>query len=64
MKKLVLLLAVATFIGFAFTNPNEENSYKIDKENSSIAWKGYKVTGSHQGTIALQNGELKFKKGV
>ena len=32
MKKLVLLLAVAAFIGFAFTNPTEVKSYKIDKE--------------------------------
>lgn len=64
MKKLVLLLAVAAFIGFAFTNPTEVKSYKIDKEKSSIAWKAYKVTGSHEGTIALQDGELKFEKGV
>lgn len=64
MKNLVFLLAVTAFVGFAFTNPNEDNSYTVDKVNSTLVWKAYKVTGSHEGTIALQNGELKFKKGV
>ena len=64
MKNLVFLLAVTAFVGFAFTNPNEENSYSVDKVNSTLTWKAYKVTGSHEGTIALQDGELKFKKGV
>jgi len=64
MKNLVFLVAVVAFIGFAFTNPNEENSYKVDKENSTLVWKAYKVTGSHAGTITLSEGELKFKKGV
>jgi polyisoprenoid-binding protein YceI len=63
MKKLVFLLAVATFIGFAFTNPNESATYQVDKEKSTINWKGYKVTGSHEGTIEMKNGELNFKKG-
>lgn len=64
MKKLLLSLAVATLVGFAFTNPNESVTYKVDNAKSAIAWKGYKVTGSHTGTITLKNGELNFKKGV
>ena len=36
----------------------------MDKTNSSIVWKAYKVTGSHTGTIVLKDGELQFKKGV
>jgi polyisoprenoid-binding protein YceI len=63
MKKLVLLFAIATFLGFAFTNPNEAVSYEIDNVKSTVVWKGYKVTGSQTGTIALKNGELIFKKG-
>ena len=63
MKNLVFLLAVAAFVGFAFTNSNDVATHEIDKTNSQIIWKGYKVTGSHTGTIDLQNGELKFKKG-
>ena len=63
MKNLVLTLTVAVFIGFAFTNPNETATYTVDNVSSSVVWKGYKVTGSHTGTIAIKSGELDFKKG-
>ncbi|UZO82529.1 YceI family protein [Aquimarina sp. ERC-38] len=32
----------------------------IDVKNSKVVWKGYKVTGSHEGTIAIQSGSLEF----
>ena len=32
--------------------------------NSNILWKGYKVTGSHEGTIALKSGNLIFDHNV
>ncbi|MEJ4086937.1 YceI family protein [Galbibacter orientalis] len=41
----------------SFTEPDTK---KVDTEKSEITWKGYKVTGSHEGTIALESGELKF----
>lgn len=31
-----------------------------DVSKSEIIWKGYKVTGSHEGTIQLKSGDLKF----
>jgi len=33
----------------------------IKTEKSIITWKGYKVTGSHQGTINIKQGSLTFK---
>ena len=33
---------------------------KVDIKNSIIKWIGYKVTGQHEGTITLRNGELSF----
>ena len=33
---------------------------KVDIKNSIIKWIGYKVTGQHEGTITLRNGELNF----
>ena len=33
---------------------------KVDTKNSIIKWIGYKVTGQHEGTITLRNGELNF----
>jgi len=33
-------------------------NYIVDLEKSSIEWKGFKPTGSHNGTIALKEGKL------
>ncbi|WP_178987753.1 YceI family protein [Winogradskyella schleiferi] len=32
----------------------------VDIEKSSVTWKGYKVTGQHEGTINLASGKLTF----
>ncbi|MCF6348953.1 MAG: YceI family protein [Flavobacteriaceae bacterium] len=55
--KNLTLAALITFITFSFTIL-EKKQIKIDK--SKIVWKGYKVTGSHEGTIALKSGSLSF----
>jgi len=38
---------------------SDEKEVSITK--SSVTWKGYKVTGSHTGTIALKSGSLSFE---
>ena len=55
-----LIVLVVAFLTFSFTTGDGE---KIEKkiERSNIVWKGYKVTGSHQGTIILKEGSLTFK---
>lgn len=35
----------------------------VDTEASQVSWKGYKVTGSHEGTIAVKSGNLEFTDG-
>ncbi|TRZ41474.1 YceI family protein [Robertkochia solimangrovi] len=55
--KSVLALTVI-FGSFAYTLPLVEKPVKV--ENSSVSWKGYKVTGSHEGTVALKKGILTF----
>ena len=59
VKTIVLALVVAT-ITFAFT-PIEDGVKEVKVETSSVTWKGYKVTGSHMGSIALKEGSLEFK---
>lgn len=59
VKTIVLALVVAT-ITFAFT-PIEDGVKEVKVETSSVTWKGYKVTGSHTGSIALKEGSLEFK---
>ncbi len=55
----VILMAVVTF---SFTTIEGEKK-EIKTDNSSVTWKGYKVTGSHYGTVALKSGFLTFDEG-
>ena len=65
MKKTGILLLVVAFVSMSFTNPtNPIQKYNVDIENSTITWKGYKPTGSHEGTIKLQSGSLIEAGGV
>ncbi len=63
MKKKFLTLSTAIIIAFstvAFTTIEKEKK-EIKVKKSTITWKGYKVTGSHYGTITLKNGYLTFE---
>ncbi|MEM9823335.1 MAG: YceI family protein [Bacteroidota bacterium] len=59
LKLFGLLLTIA-FVSSAFTTPPTEAIYKVDLGKSQVFWKGYKVTGSHEGTLTLKNGELTY----
>jgi polyisoprenoid-binding protein YceI len=58
MKKQIFfsLLAIA-FASLAFVKPSGM-FYNVDTANSSIQWKGYKVTGEHYGVVNLKSGAL------
>jgi polyisoprenoid-binding protein YceI len=62
MKKTIknlVIVALVAFTAFAFTNKaGEKKEIKTDK--SKVVWKGYKVTGSHEGIIAIKSGSLTF----
>lgn len=60
IKNLVVLAIVAT-ITFSFTTLNKEKK-AIKTDESKVVWKGYKVTGSHEGTIGIESGELVFEE--
>ncbi|WJJ98019.1 YceI family protein [Algibacter luteus] len=38
-------------------------AYTVNKDASTIAWKGFKPTGTHTGTIAIENGVLDVSNG-
>ncbi|MCL5130360.1 MULTISPECIES: YceI family protein [unclassified Algibacter] len=59
IKNLALVAFVALFT-FSFTAIEKEQK-EIKTENSKLVWKGYKVTGSHEGTIDIQSGSLIFE---
>jgi polyisoprenoid-binding protein YceI len=55
-KHLTMVLTAAAVIGFfAFTKP-ATNSYKVNTNESTINWLGKKVTGQHNGTVAVSGG--------
>lgn len=59
-QTIIAALIIAT-VTFAFTTI-EDGKKEIKIETSSVTWKGYKVTGSHKGSIAIKEGQLTFKE--
>ena len=58
-KKINLMLSMVAIIALsAFTNPNKPLTYTVDAAQSTVTWIGKKVTGSHNGTIALKSGSI------
>ncbi len=53
-----IFLLVAVVALSAFKNPAKPVTYTVDAAKSTITWIGKKVTGSHNGTVALQSGTL------
>ncbi len=53
-------VALVALVTVSFTSILE-GKQKIKTEKSTVIWKGYKVTGSHQGTIKIKEGSLTFK---
>lgn len=62
MKKSVLSIALAVVVGFSATanSPIDGEKKEVNVSESKITWKGYKVTGSHEGTIDLKSGHLEM----
>jgi polyisoprenoid-binding protein YceI len=65
MKKsiFVIALALVTANTVKATEPAVEKK-EVNTEKSTVAWKAYKVTGSHTGTVDLTSGALMFDNGT
>jgi len=62
MKKITATLTLAaTLVLQSFAPQNNSDVKEVSITKSSVTWKGYKVTGSHTGTIALKSGSLSFE---
>ncbi|WP_445382732.1 YceI family protein [Robiginitalea sp. IMCC43444] len=66
MKRNVLSLALAMVFGtaLAHTEPAEVEKKEVNAETSTVSWKAYKVTGSHNGVVELKSGALMFEDGA
>ena len=51
-------IAIALFVAFGTVNAQTK---KVDASKSSISWLAKKVTGQHEGTVNLKEGNLIFK---
>ncbi len=62
MKKTILSIALALVFGFSATatTPIDGEKKEVKASESTVTWKGYKVTGSHEGTIDLKSGYLEM----
>lgn len=62
MKQFSILFFALAALTLAFTGPVE--TVAVDTTDSVISWKGYKVLGSHEGTISLKSGDLQMQDGA
>ncbi|MEZ4981389.1 MAG: YceI family protein [Saprospiraceae bacterium] len=66
-KFILSLIAIVAVANLAFTPANVGNvqgTKNVNTTKSTIAWKGYKVTGEHNGNVSLKSGALDFDNGV
>lgn len=61
MKKTFATLVTVLALVISGTTLNAQTKKDVKVNDSKIVWKGYKVTGSHEGTINLKSGSLTFK---
>lgn len=59
--KTIATVIIVAFMTFSFTSINEKKK-EIKKEKSKVVWKGYKVTGSHEGIITIKSGHFIFNE--
>ena len=62
MKKILLstVLFAAFFLLQTMIVPTTATAQTVAIKSSTVVWKGYKVAGSHEGTIDLKSGSLAF----
>jgi polyisoprenoid-binding protein YceI len=64
MKKSIFSVVIAlVFANAQATEPIKGDQKDIKVSESTVVWKGHKVTGSHEGTINLKSGHLEMENG-
>ena len=58
MKKVIFGLTALAAINFSFSSGILDGEKQV--KSSKVVWKGYKVLGSHEGTLNLTSGSLTF----
>jgi len=64
MKNRILNSVVVLAVAIGASAFVDAVTKEVNVKESQVNWKGYKVTGSHYGTIALKSGSLEFQGDV
>ena len=66
MKQLLYAgaLLLAPVLAFAGGNDDAPTRYQVDAKSSTVTWEGTKVTGAHNGNIAISNGMISVNDGL
>ena len=62
MKTNIFKIALVTVLALTVASFSSLKEKTIKVKDSKITWKGYKVTGEHEGVIHLEQAALEFKK--
>ncbi|KXK40807.1 MAG: YceI family protein [Saprospiraceae bacterium] len=60
MRALFFSICFLLIGGIGFASTGEPTVKSANTKTSSIVWKGYKLMKTHQGTLKLKSGSLKF----
>lgn len=61
MKNNILKTGFVMILAMSIASFTTVSEKVVNVKESNITWKGYKVTGSHEGTISLSEGTLMFE---
>ncbi|MEQ8908082.1 MAG: YceI family protein [Vicingaceae bacterium] len=64
MKRILSTVTALAISALSFAGGPKGDTYKIDNELSSVEWVGKKVTGQHNGSIMLKEGNIMVENGM
>lgn len=64
MKKIFLSAILSVFTLFTMAINPHVDSVRVNTENSTVKWKGSKITSSHEGTINILKGIVNINHGT
>ena len=64
MKKIFLSAILSVITLFAMATKPHVDHVRVNTENSTVKWKGSKISSSHEGTVNILKGTLNIDHGA
>lgn len=58
------IIAIASYIAFAFTSIKHNTNYSVDTKTTTATWLAKKVTGQHTGSVSISSGSIITEHGA